>query len=86
MKTWAVGMGAFVVLVSSILGGVQAMDSRYARQITVQNIEWTLLKQQIRGLRRDIRENPADDRARDELDAAIDRLCRIDPQDRDCER
>ena len=74
-------------VVTSTALGVLWMFSTFASASEVQEIKYVLLKQEIRELRKDVEAIP-DGRAKEilseDLQVAIDALCRIAPQDREC--
>jgi len=79
------------LLWSAITGTVVAMlwiTTNFASASDVERIEYTLLKQEIRSIRRELRDHDSDDRIKqyleDDLQKAIDALCRIEPKDREC--
>jgi hypothetical protein len=73
--TWAGGIGA-----------VSWLDARYAPVAAVADVQWTALKNEIRELRKAIDDDPDNRRLKEDLQDAIDRLCRAFPDDRECKR
>lgn len=71
-----------------LTGTVMAMVyifTTFASASDVERIEVRLLKQDIREIRRELREYPNDQRLQDALAEAIDELCTVRPEDRECE-
>ena len=87
MNTIGVVLSAAAGLVT-LTGGsfavVQLADSRYAPMAALENVEWSLLKRELRELEQDRKENPDDPDIQEDIDALLDRLCRAFPKDRDC--
>jgi hypothetical protein len=84
MKALTASLAGLIGLYSTAFGAVWFLDSRYAPLAGFKELNWTLLKDAIREIRREIREHPDDESLQDDLDEYIDRLCREHPEDRDC--
>lgn len=79
------------LLWSAITGTVVAMlwiTTNFASASDLERIEYTLLKQEIRAIRKELINTDIADKVReyleDDLQDAIDALCRIEPEDREC--
>lgn len=88
VKASVINMGLMWTAVTTTVGAVLWMFSTFASAADVQKIEYRLLKQEIRDIRRELKSED-DPRVReyleDDLQDAIDELCLIAPEDRECE-
>ncbi len=77
----------FSTLWTALAGTVIAvmyMFTTFASAADVERIEVRLLKADIREMRRELKEFPNDRRLKEYLEEAIDELCTIKPDDREC--
>lgn len=72
------------MLTSTVLAVVY-MFTTFASAADVERIEVRLLKADIREIRRELKEYPDDERLKEYLEEAIDELCTIKPEDRECQ-
>jgi hypothetical protein len=83
-------LGGLAALFGGLYAGVQTADSRYqprGEYVTTaefKNIEWSLLRREVRELKADYEANPDDAGAREDYLEALDRFCLSFPQDRLC--
>jgi len=93
-KAWGLGAAIVATLFTGGLGLVGAYDGvwikadgRYVHQVVYNDQAWAALKQTIRELRRRMAETDDDvERSylEDDLELALDKLCRLEPDDREC--
>jgi ribosomal protein S15P/S13E len=84
LTTILTAAGSLLVLTGGSFGVVQFADQRYAPAAALDDVQWSSLKGEIRAIRRHLEDNPSDRRAMDDLEDAIDRLCKAFPKDREC--
>jgi hypothetical protein len=75
-----------VALIGSISGGVMWMEGRYVTAAEFKNVEWALLREQMREDKIRCEENPDDEYACDDYEDSLDRFCRAFPEDRVCRK
>ncbi len=82
-----INLGLIWTMLTSTVLAVVYMFSTFASAADVEEIKYTLLKQEIRELRKELR-SETDARIRnylsEDLQKVIDALCRISPKDREC--
>lgn len=99
IKTWVATAAGIFALVGTVWGSVTILDQRYELKVVhaekhdiiasgMDTFSITLLKREIRELRELIEHEDGDPdhiaRLQADLDDAIDRLCDISPDDREC--
>ena len=78
------GVVASGSLIGATAGTIQLADSRYAPMAAFEDVQWTALKNSIREVRKQLEQNPDDQRLKDELSDLLDRLCKAFQEDREC--
>lgn len=74
-------------MITATAAAVVWMFTTFASAADVQDIQYTILKREIRELRKEIRTERSEVAKRflqEDLQDAIDKLCRIVPEDREC--
>ena len=84
MKLVLTSVASLLGIFGTAYGTVWWMDGRYAPVAAVEKINWSLLKQNIRDIREELRDNPNDPELREELEIFLDELCLEYPNDRAC--
>ncbi len=72
---------ATVALIGSITGGVMWMENRYVTSAEFKNVEWGLLRRELRELEKELEDDPNDERLREDYEQSLDRYCLSFPED-----
>lgn len=84
-------LAAAGALVGGVWSTVQTADSRYqpaGEYVTAaefKNVEWSLLRRELRDAEREAEENPRDADAQEDYAEVLDLWCRTFPDDRRCD-
>lgn len=84
MKAVVASVATLMGVMATAYGSVWFLDSRYASAEGFKDLNWSLLKENIRDIRRELRDEPDNDGLREDLERHLDLLCRDNPTDREC--
>jgi hypothetical protein len=76
--------GTLIAAIGSITGGVMWMESRYVTTAEFKNVEWALLREQVKEDQEECEADPEDEYACDDYEESLDRFCLAFPDDRMC--
>jgi hypothetical protein len=79
-----INLGLIWTMLTSTVLAVVYMFSTFASAADVERIEYQILKQTIRDVRKELRSDPNNQYLLEDLQDAIDALCLIVPTDREC--
>lgn len=80
---------AALTLIGSIAGGIYAADARYVLTSDYQDFQWSIMKEQLRELRKELRSwddttGTVPHELERDYEELLDLFCRKYPQDREC--
>lgn len=69
-------------LIGVLTGGVMWMENRYVTAAEFKNVEWGLLRRELRELEKELEADPNDIRLREDYEQSLDRYCLSFPEDK----
>lgn len=75
---------ASLALVGAIATGIFTADTRYVHASEYQDFQWSIMKQQLRELRKELLADPDNPGLREDYADLLDLFCRKYQEDREC--